>query len=169
MAVAQFVVFSALALYQHPECRETLEAGEDEHYEWFVQEVRRFYPFFPFIGGRVMNEFERRRRVLLDLYGTNHDSRSWHRPEEFLPERFRHWKGSAFDLNSPRRRGLQRRSSLSKRVAHDRTNEGGASAPRRINELPGSGTESENRPQQDAGNAVERIHHQWRRVPKALP
>jgi fatty-acid peroxygenase len=35
---------------------------------------------------------------MLDLYGTNHDARLWERPEEFRPERFRHWDGNAFDF-----------------------------------------------------------------------
>lgn len=34
----------------------------------------------------------------MDLYGTNHDERIWEDPEEFRPERFRRWDGSAFDF-----------------------------------------------------------------------
>src|SRR5512144_1074598 len=34
--------------------------------------------------------------VLLDLYGTNHDPRSWEEPHSFRPERFRDWDGNAF-------------------------------------------------------------------------
>jgi fatty-acid peroxygenase len=36
--------------------------------------------------------------AILDLYGTNHDARLWERPEEFSPERFRQWNGSAFNF-----------------------------------------------------------------------
>jgi fatty-acid peroxygenase len=36
--------------------------------------------------------------VLLDLYGTNHDARLWDKPDEFRPERFRKWSGSAFNF-----------------------------------------------------------------------
>jgi fatty-acid peroxygenase len=82
-----------------------LEAGDDTYLTWFVQEVRRFYPFFPFVGGRVQEEFEWRDHhfaegtwVLLDLYGTNRDPRLWEAPEAFWPERFRHWEGSAFNF-----------------------------------------------------------------------
>ena len=64
---------------------------------WFVQEVRRLYPFFPAVVARVRDTFEwndrtfpQGRRVLLDLYGTNHDPRIWKAPQEFRPER---WKG----------------------------------------------------------------------------
>ncbi len=83
VAVARYVTFAALALHQHPECRGKLQA-DDEYTELFVQEVRRFYPFFPLVAGRVRNEFEWRGQhfrkgtwVLLDLYSTNHDPRSW--------------------------------------------------------------------------------------------
>jgi fatty-acid peroxygenase len=104
VAVARFVTFAALALHEHPECRRKIQTDED-YLELFVQEVRRFYPLFPFVGGRVRNEFEWRGRhftegtwVLLDLYGTNHDARTWDDPEEFRPERFSSWDGSAFDF-----------------------------------------------------------------------
>ncbi len=103
VAVARFVTFAALALHEHPECREGLH--DDECLERFVQEVRRFYPFFPFIAGRVRKEFDWRGGhfaagtwVLLDLYGTDHDARIWQEPEAFRPERFRHWNGDAFDF-----------------------------------------------------------------------
>ncbi len=36
--------------------------------------------------------------MLLDLYGTNRDPRSWHEPQRFDPERFAHWNGSAFNF-----------------------------------------------------------------------
>ena len=71
----------------------------------FAQEVRRYYPFAPFLGGRVKKdfvwhecEFKKGRLVLLDLYGTNHDNRIWEKPNEFQPERFKEWKGSLFDF-----------------------------------------------------------------------
>ncbi|MDS4015313.1 MAG: cytochrome P450, partial [Candidatus Accumulibacter sp.] len=38
------------------------------------------------------------RRVILDLYGTNHDARTWDSPEAFWPERFRAWDGSPFNF-----------------------------------------------------------------------
>jgi len=106
VAVARFVTFAALALHEHPMCVQKIQADED-YLEMFVQEVRRFYPFFPFVGGRIRNAFDWRGRryargtwVLLDLYGTNHDARAWGDPEKFRPERFRRWGGSAFDFVS---------------------------------------------------------------------
>lgn len=105
VAVARFVTFSALALHEHPERRRALAAGGPDELRMFVQEVRRFYPFFPFVGGRVRNGFAWRGHrfsegdwVLLDLYGTNRDARLWDEPDAFRPERFRNWDESAFSL-----------------------------------------------------------------------
>jgi fatty-acid peroxygenase len=104
VAVRRFITFAALALHEHPSWRERL-ATADEDLEPFVQEVRRFYPFFPVIGGRVRQGFDwgghhfaKGDWAILDLYGTNHDSRSWEAPEQFRPERFRNWEGNAFTM-----------------------------------------------------------------------
>src|SRR3712207_8802226 len=50
----------------------------------FVQEVRRYYPFFPFIVALAREDFdwkgyhfEKGTLTVLDLYGTNHDARLW--------------------------------------------------------------------------------------------
>jgi|SRR5215212_10174012 fatty-acid peroxygenase len=105
VAVAWFVTFAALALHNYPECRRKLEAGEDDYLEMFIQEVRRFYPFFPAVGGHVQKEFDWRGHhfgtgtwVLLDLYGTNHDARIWQEPEVFRPERFGRWREGPFNF-----------------------------------------------------------------------
>ena len=104
-AVARFITFAALALHEHPECRQKLRAGEDGYLDCFVQEVRRFYSFFPAIMARVRKDFDwngyhfpKGTRTLLDLYGTDHDARIWENPETFRPERFRDWDGGAFNL-----------------------------------------------------------------------
>lgn len=56
----------------------------------FVQEVRRFYPFFPFAAAEVKTDFtwkdytfEKGTLTLLDLYGTNHDTNIWGIPKCF--------------------------------------------------------------------------------------
>jgi fatty-acid peroxygenase len=104
VAVAYYLTFTALALQSHVEARRALLDGTCEPL-WFVQEVRRCYPFFPFVAARTREEFEWREyrfpagtRTLLDLYGTNHDARTWPEPERFLPERFRDWQGDPFAL-----------------------------------------------------------------------
>jgi len=105
VAISTFITFAALALYEHPECKEKLRSGDNNYLEMFVQEVRRYYPFGPFIGARarkdfILNEYEFKKEmlVILDMYGTNHDSRIWEKPNEFNPERFKEWKGSLFDF-----------------------------------------------------------------------
>jgi fatty-acid peroxygenase len=95
VAVAVFIVFVAHALHEHPECRQALQHGDDRQTEAFVNEVRRFYPFFPALVARARHDFEwngysfrQGRRAMLDVYGTNHDPRCWQAPDLFRPERF---------------------------------------------------------------------------------
>jgi fatty-acid peroxygenase len=98
VAVSVFIVHAMHALHRYPEWRAILgeAAWSGAALDWFVQEVRRHYPFFPAIVARVKEEFiwrgvrfPRGRRLLLDVYGTNHDERVWTDPEEFDPHRFR--------------------------------------------------------------------------------
>jgi fatty-acid peroxygenase len=103
VANARYVTFAAHALHTEPGWAERI-AGSDRELEAFVHEVRRFYPFIPFIGGRVLEEFVWRGHrfakdawVLIDLYGTNRDPRAWDDPEAFRPERF---LGRAIDAHA---------------------------------------------------------------------
>lgn len=102
VAVARFVVFAAWALNKHPEWQQRLR-DEPSMLEPFVQEVRRVFSFFPFTVARVRKNFEwkgypftKGTRVLLDLYGINHDARIWKDPERFDPERFLTWDENPF-------------------------------------------------------------------------
>jgi fatty-acid peroxygenase len=102
VAVDRFLTFAAVALHEYPPWRERLRA-RDADLEPFVQEVRRFYPLFPAAVARVRTpftwngfHFPRGRRVLLDLYGTDHDPRLWEEPDEFRPQRFQSWGGDAY-------------------------------------------------------------------------
>lgn len=105
VAVARYITFSALALHQNPQYRDGLAAGDEDKLQCFAQEVRRFYPFFPMVGGRALQPFEWRGHlflpgdwVLLDLYGTNHDPALWPKPNVFRPERFENWDGNPYTL-----------------------------------------------------------------------
>lgn len=104
VAVDRYVIFAALALHDHPHWRDRVR-GDDDATEQFVQEVRRYYPFFSVAAARVRRSFEWRghafpqgRRVLLDLYGTNHHPALWPEPERFRPERFAGWRDDPFGL-----------------------------------------------------------------------
>ncbi|NCT24576.1 fatty-acid peroxygenase [Bacillus subtilis subsp. subtilis] len=105
VAISYFLVFSALALHEHPKYKEWLRSGNSREREMFVQEVRRYYPFGPFLGALVKKnfvwnncEFKKGTSVLLDVYGTNHDPRLWDHPDEFRPERFSEREENPFDM-----------------------------------------------------------------------
>ncbi len=106
VAIAIFVNFIVLALIEHPNERNKLKSSEDEKYaQMFIQEVRRFYPFFPFAAALVKRsfiwndfKFEEGTLTLLDLYGTNHHPSLWESPNEFKPERFTNWVKSPFSF-----------------------------------------------------------------------
>ncbi|MGY2702587.1 cytochrome P450 [Nocardioides sp. HB32] len=94
VAVSVFLTLVGQALRDHPEWRDRLRADNSLD-DAFVQEVRRFYPFFPAAITRVRRDFEwhgvhfgKGQRVLLDLYGTDHDDRTWEDPHRFDPMRF---------------------------------------------------------------------------------
>ncbi|MEK4825951.1 cytochrome P450 [Niallia sp. FSL W8-0951] len=105
VAIATFITFSALAFHEYKEQREKLRTADDRHFDMFVHEVRRYYPFGPFLGARVRTnfmwknqEFKEGTLVLLDIYGTNHDARLWENPNQFNPSRFENWQGGLYDF-----------------------------------------------------------------------
>ena len=57
VAVDLYIIFTALALHEHPQWRTRLRAGGEQDAELFAQEVRRFYPFFPVVAARVRSAF----------------------------------------------------------------------------------------------------------------
>jgi fatty-acid peroxygenase len=95
VAVCWFVAFAAHALQRWPENREQLRTGDRAFAAAFAHEIRRYYPFAPFIGGRAPREVEwdgervpAGSMVLLDLFGQNHDPDLFPEPYAFRPERF---------------------------------------------------------------------------------
>lgn len=105
VAISTYIIFAALALYEHPVYKEKLVKGDSEYLEMFTQEVRRYYPFGPFLGAKVRKdfnwkqyEFKEGMLVVLDVYGTNHDSRIWNKPNNFLPDRFKNWDGNLYNF-----------------------------------------------------------------------
>ncbi|WP_400243616.1 cytochrome P450 [Niallia sp. JL1B1071] len=105
VAISTFITFAALAMHQYVEEKEKLRYADNHYIEMFIHEVRRYYPFGPFLGARVRNNFtwsghsfQKGTLVLLDIYGTNHDNRLWENPNQFNPGRFENWKGGLFDF-----------------------------------------------------------------------
>lgn len=105
VAISVYINFLALAIIEHPDEKKKLKKADDKDFEMFVNEVRRFYPFFPFVAARVNRDFtwkdykiKKDTLALLDLYGTNHDGDIWEDPEAFKPGRFIDWKEDRFTL-----------------------------------------------------------------------
>lgn len=104
IAINRFIAFGALAMHENPVAREKIKQDDDYAY-MFAQEVRRFYPFVPYLPGKVKEDFqykgydfEKDTMLAIDIYGTMHDPDVWEDPNEFYPERFKDWDGSPFDL-----------------------------------------------------------------------
>ncbi|MBM7805288.1 fatty-acid peroxygenase [Geodermatophilus bullaregiensis] len=104
-AVAWFTAFSGHALARWPQHRARLAGADAAFAEAWAHEVRRFYPFAPFIGGRAPQRLEfggqtipRNSMVLLDVYGQGHDPDLWEDPYTFRPERFLGREIGEFDL-----------------------------------------------------------------------
>jgi fatty-acid peroxygenase len=104
VAISRYLVFGAVALEKQPDWNIKIMSNDD-HLRCFIQEVRRYYPFFPFLAAITTNDFvwqqyhfKQGQMVMLDLYGTNHDPRIWENPDNFEPERFKEYKGSIYDL-----------------------------------------------------------------------
>ncbi len=90
-------MFAVLALHRFPEAAKQIQesSGEDEA-DRFGEEVRRLYPFFPAVIAKIRRafswrglDFPAKTRVLLGIYGRNHDGPYWNRPEKFSPDSFR--------------------------------------------------------------------------------
>ncbi|WP_229075050.1 cytochrome P450 [Actinoplanes sp. DH11] len=95
VAVSWFVAFAGHALHRWPQHRERLRAGDRAWAVAVAHELRRFYPFAPFVGGLAARDLTWQGEripagamVLLDIYGQNHDPALWPDPYRFDPGRF---------------------------------------------------------------------------------
>src|SRR5690606_31664473 len=105
VAVSWWVTFAAHALYRWPSHRGPLGDDDTGYIEAFVHELRRFYPFAPFFGGRAVRDLSFRGEpipagtlVLLDVFGQHHDPDLWEEPYVFAPERFAGGRPGPYDL-----------------------------------------------------------------------
>jgi fatty-acid peroxygenase len=106
VAVAWLGTFAALRLAEHAEWRTRLvgpDGGQDRLS--FAQEVRRTTPFVPVLAGRARTRAEVKGivvqpgdRLVLDVFGIDHDPGRWPEPHRFDPSRFLDAEPGAFDL-----------------------------------------------------------------------
>ena len=101
VATSVYITLLAHALHSFPDVAPTPASDRSEWatrtWARFVQEVRRFYPFFPAVAARSRKDFSLAkcpfwpagRRFLLDLHATNTDPHLWNEPEIVNPDRFR--------------------------------------------------------------------------------
>ncbi|MFF8513075.1 cytochrome P450 [Streptomyces sp. NPDC015492] len=95
VAVTWFATFAAHALHRFPAVREALREDDGAYARAFAHEVRRCYPFVPFVGGLATRDLRFGAQdvpegalVLLDVAGHHHDPDLWPEPQRFDPRRF---------------------------------------------------------------------------------
>jgi fatty-acid peroxygenase len=106
-AIAWYITDAAHALHMFPETRTQLlnDTDDGRYANLFLQEVRRFYPFTPYLGAMVKAPFAWRGHrfkpgtlVLLDVYGASRDPAIWHDPDAFTPERFLEYEPTPYNF-----------------------------------------------------------------------
>nr|WP_241864499.1 cytochrome P450 [Staphylococcus massiliensis] len=105
-AINRFISYGVKVLIEFDQEKEKLRLENNEDYAYkFAQEVRRIFPFVPYLPGRAAVDLEydgykipAGMMTALDVYGTTHDEDLWENPDQFNPNRFDNWDGSPFDL-----------------------------------------------------------------------
>ena len=105
VAVAWYVTFAADAMRRLPLVRARLRTGDEAYLDAFVHEVRRFYPFAPYVAGHAIADVtlpelvvRRGSLLLIDVYGHHRDPQVWTDPNEFRPQRFEASPIGSYDL-----------------------------------------------------------------------
>lgn len=95
VALTVWIVLMGHALFSRPDIYQRLHAEFDQLQDSFIQEMRRYYPFFPMLPAFAKKDVEvdgylipKDSWVVLDLYGTNHDNRTIETPEVFRISRY---------------------------------------------------------------------------------
>lgn len=105
VAINRFISFGVLAMHEYPGERARVAQNDNSYAYKFAQEVRRYYPFVPFLPGKAKQDItfegykiDKETMLILDIFGTIHSESLWENAEQFYPERFENWDGSPFDL-----------------------------------------------------------------------
>ena len=105
VAVTWFATFAAEAMRRLPLTRQRLRSGDEGYLEAFVHELRRWYPFAPYVAGQAIVDASlpdlvvpRGSLLLIDIYGHHRDPLLWADPSEFRPERFEDARIGAYEL-----------------------------------------------------------------------
>lgn len=103
VTVARYIMWCALALHQHPGWRDRIRGAPEPIQVAFVEEVRRFYPFFPAVAGRARRPFHHKGHdfatgdlMVLDLHASCRHHRTFPRPDDFDPRRAGTWRDQDF-------------------------------------------------------------------------
>ena len=95
VALTVLIALMGHALFSRPDIYQRLHAEFDQLQDSFIQEMRRYYPFFPMLPAFAIQDVEvdgylipKDSWVVLDLYGTNHDDRMIETPEVFRISRY---------------------------------------------------------------------------------
>ncbi|MBO0450922.1 cytochrome P450 [Candidatus Enterococcus murrayae] len=95
VALTVWIALMGHALFSRPDIYQRLHAEFNKLQDSFIQEMRRYYPFFPMLPGFAKQDVEidgylipKDSWVVLDLYGTNHDERTIETPEVFRISRY---------------------------------------------------------------------------------
>ncbi len=95
VALTVWAALMGHALFSRPDLKQQLQNDFAGLQDSFIQEMRRYYPFFPMLPAIALKEVEidgyripKDSWVLLDLYGTDHDERTIEAPDSFMIKRY---------------------------------------------------------------------------------
>jgi len=95
LALTVWAALMGHALFSREDIYNELKGDFDRLQDSFIQELRRYYPFFPMLPAISLREVEvdgytipEDSWVVLDIYGTDHDPRHIENPETFKVDRY---------------------------------------------------------------------------------
>lgn len=95
VALTVWAALMGHALFSRSDLYEALKNDFDSLQDSFIQEMRRYYPFFPMLPAISLQDVEvdgylipKDSWVVLDIYGTNHDARKIKDPGDFIIDRY---------------------------------------------------------------------------------